>query len=386
MLNFNLNIPTKIIFGKDTEKLVGNEALKYGKKVLLHYGGESAKKYGVLDKVIASLKESNIEIFELGGVKPNPRLSLVNEGIKIVRDNDIDFILAVGGGSVIDSSKAIGVGACYDGDVWDFYEYKAEPQKSIPVGTVLTIAAAGSESSYSSVITNTEKELKRGLSSDVMFPKFSILNPENTFTVPFYHYACGVADILAHMMERYFVNESYVDVTDRMIEGVCRSLVGYADRVSREARNYDIRAEIMQAGLFAHNGILDAGRGGDWSSHAIEHELSAIYDIPHGAGLAIIFPAWMKKVSQTNPYKIAQFGKRVFDLYGSTAKIVDDTIMTLEQFFLSMDLPVKLSKLLIGENNFEVMAKKVIEAKGGAFGSYVELDYNDVIEIFNLAK
>ncbi|MFA5658235.1 MAG: iron-containing alcohol dehydrogenase [Oscillospiraceae bacterium] len=387
MQNFQLNLPTKIIFGKDTEALAGKEAAAYGKRVLLHYGGESAKKYGVYDKVVSSLKENGLEIFELGGVMPNPRLTTVYEGIEIVRKNDIDFILAVGGGSVIDSAKAISVGAPYNGDVWDFYDYKATPEKSIPIGTVLTIAAAGSESSNSSVISNTQKELKRGLTSELLYPKFSILNPENTYTLPFNKFNCGACDILAHLMERYFVNERHVDVTDRLIEGVCRSLIENSKKVFTNPRDYNIRAEIMLAGCFAHNGILDVGRGGDWASHGIEHELSAIYDIPHGAGLSIIFPAWMKKVSQTNPIKIIQFGKRVFDLYGSSSKILGDTIEALEDFFLEMDLPIRLIKLLITEKHFETMARKAIEAGGGdTIGSYVKLNYDDVLEIYRLAR
>ncbi len=387
MRNFELNLPTKIIFGKDTEKLAGQEAGVYGKRVLLHYGSESAKKYGTYDKVVASLKENGLDVFELGGVLPNPRLSTVQEGIELVRKNSIDFILALGGGSVIDSAKAISVGAFYDGDVWDFYEYKTSPTKSLPLGTVLTIAAAGSESSNSSVITNSQKQLKRGLTNDLLFPKFSILNPEVTYTIPFDKFNCGVADILAHLMERYFVNEHPVDVTDRMIEGICRSLIEFAPRALKEPENYDIRAEVMLAGCFAHNGILDAGRGGDWASHMIEHELSAIYDIPHGAGLAIVFPAWMKKIKQTNPFKLIQFGKRVFNLFGSGDKIAADTIDALEEFFVTMQLPVRLSKLRITDKYFEEMASKAIEASGGdTIGQYVKLTFEDIVEIYNLAK
>lgn len=387
MRNFVFNIPTKIFFGKDIENQIGKEASIYGKKVLLHFGGGSIKKMGLYDKVVASLKGAGLEIFELSGVEPNPRLSLVREGIKLVRENGINLILAVGGGSVIDSAKAIGVGALYDGDVWDFYEYKCAPQKCLPIGTVLTIAAAGSESSPSTVITNTDLMLKRGLTNDVMYPKFSFLNPENTFTLPKYQIGCGVSDILAHMMERYFVNTKNVDVTDRMIEGVIRSVLEFAPKAIENPTDYDIRAEIMWAGTMAHNGVLDTGRGGDWASHGIEHELSAIYDIAHGAGLSIVFPAWMKKVRQTNPFKLVQFGKRVFDLTGSDDEIIDSAIAKLEEFYKSIGMPVRLSEVSITEKHFEEMAHKAISAGGGnSMGSYVPLSERDVTEIYKLAK
>lgn len=385
MNSFVLNIPTKIFFGKEIENQIGKQVSAYGKKVLLHFGGGSIKKMGLYDKVVASLKAEGIEIFELGGVEPNPRLSLVREGIKIVRENNIPFILAVGGGSVIDSAKAIGVGALYDGDVWDFFEYKVAPEKCMPIGTVLTIAAAGSESSPSAVITNTDLSLKRGLTSSLIYPVFSFLNPENTYTLPPYQIACGASDMLAHLMERYFVNTKCVDVTDRMIEGVMKSVIEFAPKAIKEPTNYDIRAEIMWAGTIAHNGILDTGRGGDWASHGIEHELSAIFDIAHGAGLAIIFPAWMKKVRQTNPFKLVQFGKRVFDLTGTDDEIIDKAIASLENFFKSIGMPTRLSEVNITPEYFETMAKKAT-AVNGKQGSYVELSTSDVKEIYELAK
>lgn len=388
MNNFTFQSQTKIIFGQDTEKEIGKETLKYGKKVLLHFGGGSIKKIGLYDKVIASLKAENIEIYEFGGVEPNPRLSLVYEGIKLVRENSIDFILAVGGGSVIDSAKAIAMGAVYDGDVWDFYIGKAFPTNCLPVGTVLTIPAAGSESSASSVITNMETKLKCGCTNDVMTPKFSILNPQTTYSLPPYQVACGVADIMAHMMERYFVNTKCVDVTDRMIEGAMKSIIEFAPKALKNPMDYDIRAEIMWTGTIAHNGILDTGRGGDWASHGIEHQLSALFDIAHGAGLSIVFPAWMKFVRKTNPFKLVQFGKRIFNISGATDEdIITKTITALELFYKEIGLPTRLSEVSITEEYFAEMAKKAVDSWGGvSIGSYVKLSTQDVIDIYTFAK
>ncbi|NLZ46912.1 MAG: iron-containing alcohol dehydrogenase [Clostridiales bacterium] len=388
MNNFTFSAPTKMIFGKDTEKFVGSEALKYSKKVLVHFGGGSVKKIGVYDKVIKSLKENNIEIFELGGVKPNPRLSLVYEGIDIVKKNDIGLIIAVGGGSVIDSAKAIAVGAKYDGDVWDFYEYTASPKSALPVATVLTIPAAGSESSNSSVITNWDKKLKRGISNDFIIPVFSILNPESTYSLPPYQIACGAADILAHMMERYFVNTKSVDITDRMIEGAIRSHLEFAPKAIKNPTDYDIRAEVMWTGTIAHNGFLDTGRGGDWASHGIEHELSAIYDIAHGAGLAIVFPAWFEFCAKKNPSKIVQFGRRVFDIDSTDEQtIISLTISKLRDFFKELGLALYLDEIDIDETNFKIMAEKAVGKKNGStIGSYVPLSVSDVVEIYGIAS
>lgn len=387
MRDFIFENRTKIIFGKDTEKLIGSEAIKYGKKALLHYGGGSVKKIGVYDKVLASLKASGIEITELGGVMPNPRLDLVNEGIKLVKENKINIIIAVGGGSVIDSAKAIAMGACYDGDVWDFYSGKATPVNALPVATVLTIPAAGSESSNSSVITNLDGKLKRGYSNNIITPVFSILNPESTYSLPPYQIACGSADILAHLMERYFVNVELVDLTDRLIEGAMQNIMKFAPLAIENPENYDIRAEVMWVGTVAHNNLLDTGRGGDWASHGIEHELSGIYDIAHGAGLAIIFPAWLKHVRTTNPFKLVQFGKRVFGITDkSDDETIDIAIKKLEDFYHSINLPTKLSEINIDDTHFDEMAEKAVgKNKGDTMGSYVKLDFDAVKSIYQLA-
>jgi alcohol dehydrogenase YqhD (iron-dependent ADH family) len=301
-------------FGKETEAQVGLETKKHADKVLLHYGGGSIKQSGLYDIIIQSLKDAGVGYVELSGVQANPRLSLVYEGIKICREEYISFILAVGGGSVIDSAKAISVGVPYDGDVWDFYTGQAKVDKALPIGTVLTIPAAGSESSPSSVITNEDGWYKRGLSSEHIRPVFSILNPELTYTLPDYQTACGAADIMAHIMERYFTNVKSVELTDRLCEATLKTMINNVPKVLLNPLSYSARAEIMWAGTIAHNDLLGTGRAGDWASHDIEHELSAIYDIAHGAGLAIIFPAWMSYVYKQDISRFAQFAARVWDV------------------------------------------------------------------------
>jgi len=288
--NFIFLNPTRIIFGKGTENLVGAETKKHADKVLLHYGGGSIKKIGLYDTVVKSLKEAGVEFTELAGVQPNPRLSLVRQGIEICRKEGIRFILAVGGGSAIDSAKAIAVGVPYDGDVWDFYIGKAKVKEALPVGVVLTIPAAGSEASPSSVITNEDGWYKRGLTTDRIFPRFSILNPELTYTLPNYQTACGAADIMAHIMERYFTNTKDVELTDRLCESTMKTLINNVPKALANPTDYAARAEIMWTATVAHNNLLGTGRDEDWASHDIEHEISGIYDIAHGAGLAIVFP------------------------------------------------------------------------------------------------
>ncbi|MGM0508696.1 MAG: iron-containing alcohol dehydrogenase [Fusobacteriota bacterium] len=389
MKNFNFYNPTRIVFGKGQENNVGELVNEYGKKVLFHYGGGSIKKTGLYDKVIKSLEDSDIEIFELGGVQPNPRLKLVKEGEKICRENDIDFILAVGGGSVIDSAKAISVGVKYDGDVWDFYTGKAQPKEALPIGTVLTIPAAGSESSAGSVITKEEGNLKRPLGSELLYPKFSILNPELAYTVPKFHVACGVTDILAHLMERYFTNVDNVELTDRLIESTMRTVINNVHAVLEDPENYDAWAEIMWSGTVAHNGLLDTGRIGDWGSHDIEHELSGIYDIAHGEGLGIVFPAWMKYVYKNDISRFAQFATRVwnidnnfFDQEATALKGIE----AYENFIKSIGLDIRLSDIDIGEENFENMAKKATNGDQRTLGNFVKLSKKDIVEIYKLAK
>ena len=387
MKNFTFFNSTKIIFGKSTEEQVGTEAKKYTDKVLLHYGGSSIKKYGLYDKVLKSLKDEGIQVYELGGVKPNPRLSLVYEGIKICKENDINFILAVGGGSTIDSAKAIASGVKYPGDVWELFEKKGKTfGEIVPLGVILTIPAAGSEASDSSVITKEEGMLKRYYGHPNMLPRFSILNPELTFTLPKEQTVYGISDILAHLMERYFTQEKNVDLTDRLIEGSMKSLIKNAYLILEDPNNYDIRAEIMWTGTMAHNNLLDTGRVADWGSHDIEHELSGIYDIPHGAGLSIIFPAWMKYVCKHGLKRFTQFASRVWGVdsyFNEEEYMAIEGIRQIENFYKDLGLPTRLSELKITAQKFEEMANKCIDR--GPVGNFLKLGSKDIVEIFKLA-
>ncbi len=386
MNNFSYAIPTKYIFGKDTQAQVGKEASVFGKKVLLHYGGGSIKKTGLYDTVVKSLKDSDLEIFELGGVKPNPRLSLVREGVQICKKESIDLVLAVGGGSVIDSAKAIAAGSCYDGDVWDFYNGKAIPKKATPVATVLTISAAGSEGSPGSVITNEDGGYKRAFNADVVIPKFSILNPEITCTVSKYQTMCGATDIMAHLLERYFTNVTSVELTDRWIEAAIITVMENAKKLLVDLNDYDARAQVMWSGTLAHNNLLDRGRVGDWASHDIEHELSGIYDVAHGAGLSVIFPAWMKYVYKHDVKRFVQFAVRIMGVdqdFFDDEKTIMAGIKALEDFFVSVDMPTRLGGLDIDEIRLEEMAKKATE--NGNLGNFVSLGKEDIYSIYKLA-
>ncbi len=389
MENFVFQNATKIIFGKGKEEVVGEEVKKNADKILLHYGGGSIKKYGLYDKIMESLQKENIEVLELGGVKPNPRLSLVKEGIELCRKEDIDFILAAGGGSVIDSAKAIAAGVPYDGDVWDFYAGEAEVEEALSLGVVLTIPAAGSESSPASVITKEqgEKTYKWAIGSDILRPEFAILNPEITFTLPDYQTACGAADIMAHVMERYFTTTDSVDFTDKLCEATLRTIIKNVPKVLEDPEDYDARAEIMWAGTVAHNDLLGTGRSEEWTSHPIEHELSAIYDVAHGAGLAVVFPAWIKYVYKEDINRFAQFAVRVFDVemdFENPEWTVLEGIRRLKEFFKSIGLPVTLEGLDIGSENLEEMAEKC--TMNGPVGNIKELNKEDVLNIYKLAQ
>ncbi len=387
MENFVFQNGTKIIFGEDTESLVGAEMNKVGKRILLHYGGGSIKESGLYDRIIKSLKEANLEIVELGGVKPNPRLSLVEEGIKLCKEQYIDSILAVGGGSVIDSAKAIAAGAVYDGDVWDFYTGKGEITKALSVGVVLTIPAAGSESSGATVITNEDGWYKRGAGSEVLRPQFSILNPVLTYTLPDYQTSCGVVDMFAHILERYFTNVQNVDLTDRMSEAVMKTIIDNAPKVLQNPTGYDARAEIMWAGTLAHNDLLSTGRIGDWASHDIEHEISGIYDIAHGAGLAIVFPAWMKYVYKHDIPRFAQYANRVWNVDINTFNLEEtalEGIKRTKEFFKSIGMPVSLKDADVPVDRIPEMAKK--GAENGPLGQFVPLYEKDIAAILELAE
>ena len=386
MISFDFYCPTRIIFGKNKESRIGGEVAKYGKKILLHYGGGSIKKIGLYDKITASLKEQGIEFVELGGVKPNPRLSLVQEGIELCRKEDIDFILAVGGGSVIDSAKAIAVGVPYQGNVWDFYEGKAKIKEALPLGVVLTIPAAGSESSPASVITNEDGDLKRAIASELVISKFSILNPETAMNLPEKQMAYGVTDILSHLMERYFTNIDHVELTDRLLEATMKTVINNGLRLVDDYSDYDAWAEIMWSGTVAHNNLLNTGRIGCWGSHAIEHELSGIYDVAHGAGLAVIFPAWMQYVYKHDINRFAQFASRVWNVdmnYFSPEETALEGIAKMRQFFETLGLETKLQGIGIDDSRLEEMSQKC--AGEGTVGQFVKLKAEDVLNIYKIA-
>lgn len=387
MKNFTYVNTTKIIFGKDTENLVGEEIKSFGgKKVLFHYGGGSIKKSGLYERIIKSLKDSHIDYIELGGVQPNPRLSLVRSGVELCKKHNIDFILAVGGGSVIDSAKAIGIGAVYDGDVWDFFSGKATINTTIPVGVILTIPAAGSEASTGTVITNEDGWYKWSVNSVIIRPKFAILNPELTYTLPAYQIACGASDMIAHVFERYFTNESGVDFTDELCEATIRSIMRSVKMVLNNPTDYEARANLMWEGTLAHNGILGTGRIEDWASHKIEHELSAIYDIAHGAGLAIIFPHWMEYVYKHDIYRFARFSHRIFnvdvDFFNLEATVLEG-IKRLKKFYQEIGLPTKLRDVNIGNERLKEMAEKA--TINGPIGGFVKLTTDDVYNIYKMA-
>ncbi len=386
MENFTFQNATKIIFGKSTEEQVGAETKRFSDNVLLHYGGGSIKKSGLYNRVIKSLKDSGIQYIELAGVKPNPRLDLVKEGIDICRKNSIKFILTVGGGSVIDSAKAISMGVPYEGDVWDFYSGKAVAQTALPIGVVLTIPAAGSETSPSTVITNEDGQFKRGCTNLILRPQFCILNPELTHTLPDYQTACGASDIMAHVMERYFTNTKNVELSDRYCEATLKTIIHNVPLVLKNNKDYAARAEIMWAGTNAHSDLIGMGREQDWSSHDIEHEISGIYDITHGAGLAIVFPAWMKYVYKTNLDRFVQFAVRVWDVdmdFNNPENTALEGIKRITAFFKEIGLPVTLSDANISDDRLEEMAQKATSR--GKIGGFMKLGKEDVLNILKLA-
>lgn len=386
MIPFVYQSPTKILFGREMQKQVGAECKKIADNVLLHYGGGSIKRSGLYDEVLRSLREAGANVFELGGVQPNPRVSLVREGIRLCREQDIGLLLAVGGGSAIDSAKAIAIGAKYGGDVWDLFTKRAPIADALPVATVLTIPAAGSETSPNSVITNEETCEKLGAGSPLMRPVFSVLNPALCFTLPAYQMACGVSDMLAHAMERYFTNTPSVDYSDRLLEATMRSIIHTAPRLLDNPSDYDAWSNIMWAGTVVHNGILGMGREEDWGSHGIEHQLSAVYDIAHGAGLAVVFPAWIKAVYRHAPARFVQYAQRVWDVdlaQENPERIILEGVRRLEAFYTSLGLPVRLGQLQIDDRDFAQMAERV--TRYGPAGHFKALSAQDVEDIYRLA-
>jgi len=387
MNNFNFYSPTYFVFGKNRESETGKYVKRFGgSKVLIHFGGGSVIKSGLLDRVKASLTKENISFTELGGVVPNPRSGLVYEGVEICKREKIDFILAVGGGSAIDSAKAIAIGALYDGDFWDFYTGK-RVENALPVATILTISAAGSEGSTGSVITHEDGMLKRAANSDALRPVFSVLNPELTCSLPPFQTACGATDMMAHVLERYFTNTKDVEITDRLCEAVLLTVIKETPKALSNPNDYEARANIMWAGTVAHNDICGVGREQDWSTHQIEHELSGLYDVAHGAGLAVMFPAWMKYVMKHDVMRFAQFAVRVWGCemdFQNPENTAKEGVLKFEQFLTSIGMPVRFSELGAKAEDIPTLAK-TMGLGTGTLGSFVKLTTEDVTKIYELA-
>ena len=387
MNNFNFYSPTYFSFGKGREADAGKYVKRFGgTRVLIHFGSGSVVKSGLLERVKASLLQERIHYVELGGALPNPRSGLVYQGVEICKRENIDFVLAVGGGSTIDSAKAIALGALYDGDFWDFFNGK-KVEAALKVGTILTLSAAGSEGSCFTVITKEQGMLKRGCGGEVLRPVFSILNPELTCTLPAYQTACGATDMMAHVMERYFTNTQNVEITDRLCEGVLLTIIKEAPKALVNPNDYEARANLMWAGMLAHNDICGVGRDQDWSTHDMEHELSALYDVAHGAGLAVMFPAWMKYVLHHDVLRFAQFAVRVwgcemdFQCPENTAK---QGILKYEQFLSSIGMPIRFSELGAKEEDIDLMVK-TLGLGSRTLGNFVKLTEGDVRKIYELA-
>ena len=390
MDNFEFFSPTRFVFGRGAESKTGELVRKYGgTKVLLHFGGGSIKKSGVYDKVVASLVAAGLEYIPLGGVQPNPRSGLVREGIALCRKEGVDFVLAVGGGSVIDSSKAIAFGTLYDGDFADFYFGKDVKRptpvpKALSIGTVLTIAAAGSEGSGNSIITLDPDMLKRGATGDALRPAFSVLNPEFTFTLPPYQTACGAVDMFAHVVERYFTPTKDVDITDELCEGVMRTVVAASVKALANPTDYAARANLMWAGTVAHNNVCGVGRVQDWASHGIEHELSALYDCAHGAGLAVVMPAWMEYVMHVDVARFARFAAKVFDVQsGDPAAMAEEGIRRYRAWLHQLKMPTTFAELGAREEDIPALVAKLGIGEG-SLGSFMPLSSDDVANIFRL--
>lgn len=392
MNDFNYYAPIKVVFGKGAEQKVGNLVKEQNcKKVLLHYGSGSARRSGLLDRIEAIFDEEGIAYVELGGVVPNPRLSLVYEGIALCKKENVDFILAVGGGSVIDSAKAIGYGVANEGDVWDFFDFKRKPTACLPIGAVLTIAAAGSEMSGSCVITKEDGGMKRGCTTDYSRLKFAVLNPELTMTLPPYQTACGCTDILMHTMERYFNHSENMELTDGISEALMRTVIRNAKILAKEPENYNARAEVMWAGSLSHNGLTGCGTdGGDWATHKLEHELGGMFDVAHGAGLAAIWGSWARYVCGERIDRFVQFAERVMEVapQETEQEMAEAGIAAMEDFYREIHMPTSLTELGIAptEEQIQELAEKCNAAVRGNLGKVKHLDVEDMIAIYTAAK
>ncbi|CAM4402591.1 iron-containing alcohol dehydrogenase [Paenibacillus phoenicis] len=386
MDNFVFHNPTKLIFGKGQLEALSNEVPAYGKKVLLVYGGGSIKRSGLYDQVTAILREIGAEVTELAGVEPNPRLSTVHRGVELCKSNGIELVLAVGGGSVLDCSKAIAVGAKYDGDMWDFAERKAVPKAALPLGTVLTMAATGSEMNGNSVISNEETKEKLGWSSKLAYPAFSILDPQFTVSLPKDQTVYGMVDIMSHVFEHYFHPTPNTPLQDEFCEGLLRTVIETAPKLVQDLENYDLRETILLCGTLALNGVLNMGLSGDWATHNIEHAVSAVYDIPHGGGLAILFPNWMKYNLKQDVARFKRLAINVFhvDPAGKSDEAVAlEGIEALRSFWNSIGAPSRLADYGIDDSQLEVMADKAV--RFGSFGNFAVLDKQDVLEIYRMS-
>lgn len=392
MENFQYYTPTKIIFGRGTEEQTGQLAAEQGcKKVLVHYGGGSVVKSGLLERIYRSLDAAGIPYVSLGGVVPNPRLSLVYEGIRLARKEQVDFILAVGGGSVIDSAKAIGYGVANEGDVWDFYEKRRTAKACLPIGVVLTIAAAGSEMSDSSVITKEEGWLKRGYSSNYARARFAVMNPELTMTLPKYQTASGCVDIMMHTMERYFNRSENMEMTDGISEHLLRTVMKNAKILMNEPDNYQARAEVMWAGSLSHNGLTGCGTGGgDWASHQLEHELGGMFDVAHGAGLAAVWGSWARYVMDAAPERFAKFAVNVMGVEPEAEKLktAQKGIEAMEDFYRALDMPVCIGDMGIdlAEEQMRELAEKCSHFGKRTIGCIKKLDQEDMYQIYKEAR
>ena len=392
MGNFQYYTPTKIVFGRGAEEQTGQLAAEQGcKKVLVHYGSGSVVRSGLLERICRSLDAAGISYVSLGGVVPNPRLSLVYEGIRLARKEQVDFILAVGGGSVIDSAKAIGYGVANEGDVWDFYEKRRTAKACLPIGVVLTIAAAGSEMSDSSVITKEEGWLKRGYSSNYARARFAVMNPELTMTLPKYQTASGCVDIMMHTMERYFNHSENMEMTDGISEHLLRTVMKNAKILMNEPDNYQARAEVMWAGSLSHNGLTGCGTGGgDWASHQLEHELGGMFDVAHGAGLAAVWGSWARYVMDAAPERFAKFAVNVMgvELEAEKLKTAQKGIEAMEDFYRALDMPVCIGDMGIEltEEQMRELAEKCSHFGKRTIGCIKKLDQEDMYQIYKEAR
>ncbi|MBO4858396.1 MAG: iron-containing alcohol dehydrogenase [Treponema sp.] len=392
MFDFKYYTPTKVLFGKNTEEKVAELIKEFGgKKVLIHYGGGSVIRSGLMQRVTDQLDKAGIPYIKLGGAVPNPHLSLVYEGIELCKKEGIDFLLAVGGGSAIDSAKAIGYGVMNDGDVWNFYDYKREVKGCMPLGVILTLAATGSEMSDSSVITKEEGLVKRGYSSDFGRPKFAILNPELTMTLPDYQTACGCTDIMMHTMERYFTNGGNMEITDSMAEALLRTVKENAKILAKDPKNYDARAEVMWAGSLSHNGLTGCGNdGGDWMTHKLEHELGGLYDVAHGAGLAAIWGSWARYVYKNCLPRFKRYAINVMGVpaVGTDEEIALKGIEAMEDFYREIKMPTNLRELGVKatDEDLKLMAHKCAVGVNGGKGSARFLREEDMLEIFRMSR